>query len=355
MLGLVSRRQSGYGEIVNETFHDRSSTMLSRSSHYDPGLIPDELSAVLQDLRLAGAHYCRCEISEPWGIELPSRREATFHFVVDGRCWLVTGTEEPIMLEAGDFVLLPRGGAHQLVAALGARTRRIEELSPERLGDTTYRLHTGGRGRRSLLVCCGVTFQEPAVHPLLELMPPVLVVRARVGHEPTLPSLLNAMADEVSAQRVGAATVMTRLADIIITRVLRVWVESRCGAATGWLAAIRDPQIGKALAAFHRQPRKAWSLPALAAIAHLSRSAFSRRFTNAVGVPPAKYVARWRMHLASGWLRAERLTIAQIAARLGYQSEASFSRTFKRVLGASPSAFRTKPAAAGRAGPTPAR
>lgn len=137
-----------------------------------------------------------------------------------------------------------------------------------------------------------------------------------------------------------AATMMTRLADIVITRVVRAWAEARTDDTTGWLAAIRGPHIGRVLAAIHRRPGDPWSVEALADIAHLSRSMFSERFAAVVGVPPARYLARWRMHLASVWLRNERLTVSEVSARLGYESEASFSRVFKRLLGVPPKALR---------------
>ena len=208
------------------------------------------------------------------------------------------------------------------------------------MGDTTYRLRIGGTGARSLVVCCTVDFGEPSVQPLLELMPEALILRGGATEDPTLPVLLETMAAEVGGQRIGAATVMTRLADVVITRVVRAWVEAQADATSGWLAAIRDPQIGRALAAIHRRPGEPWSVEALADVAYLSRSTFSERFAAAVGAPPARYVAWWRMHLASAWLRDSRLTVGEVSARLGYESEAAFSRAFKRVVGVPPSALR---------------
>jgi AraC-like DNA-binding protein len=152
--------------------------------------------------------------------------------------------------------------------------------------------------------------------------------------------LLDAMAGEALAQRVGAATVLTRLADAVIARVVRTWVETQCADPTGWLGAIRDPKIGRALAAIHRRPGERWSVEALAGIAGTSRSMFFERFTSAVGIPPTQYLTRWRMRLATLWLRNERLTVTEVARRLGYESEASFSRAFKRISGCSPSDLR---------------
>jgi AraC-like DNA-binding protein len=314
--------------------------MLSHSSERNDRVPPDALSDVLQDLRLSGASYCRSEFNAPWGLEIPPEEGAIFHFVAEGSCWLQTSSNATLQLESGDAVLLPRGAGHILVDQPGSPTRRVHQLHREQVGETTFRMRGGGAGARALLVCCAVAFEEPAMHPLLELMPEVLHVRGGGSHDPWLPRLLEAMASEIGDQRIGAATVMTRLADIVITRVVRAWAESRTEDASGWLAAIRDPQIGRALAAFHRRPSEAWSVVSLAAAANLSRSIFSERFAAVLGVPPAGYVARWRMRLAGTWLRDRHLTVSEVATRLGYESEASFSRAFKRLMGASPSAFR---------------
>src|SRR5262249_8872071 len=314
--------------------------MLSRSSDTADALIPDPLSEVLQDLRISGGSYGRCALTSPWGIDFPSQRAARFHFVAEGQCWLHTAALGWIPLRAGDVVLLPQGTAHTLADTPGAPSRPLGELRLEPIGQTTYRLRAGGAGRPSLLFCCSVSFEDPTIHPLLELMPVALVVCGAACEDATLPLLLDTMAEEVLAQRIGAATMLTRLADVVITRVIRAWVEAQCEKPSGWLAAIRDPHIGRALAAIHRRPGHEWSVEALADIARASRSMFSERFTSVVGMPPARYLARWRMHVASGWLRHERLSVAEVAARLGYESEASFSRAFKRHVGVPPSTLR---------------
>jgi AraC-like DNA-binding protein len=314
--------------------------MLSYSSDPADAITSDPLSDILQDLRLSGVSYGRCELTQPWGIDFPPQSAARFHFVAAGDCWLRTAALGWIPLHAGDVVLLPHGSGHALAGAAGAPTRPLDELPLEEIGDRTYQLLAGGGGAKTIMACCSVNFEEPTIHPLLELMPPTLLVRGSAADDKTLPALLDAMTDEVLAQRVGAATVLTRLADVVITRVVRAWVEARSEDTTGWLAAIRDPKIGRALAAIHRRPGYSWSVEALAGVAKTSRSRFSERFISVVGVPPGRYVARWRMHLASGWLRNDRLTVAEAAARLGYESEASFSRAFKRFLGVPPSALR---------------
>jgi AraC-like DNA-binding protein len=320
--------------------HDRSSGTHTHSSGCDDRVAPDALSQVLQDLRLTGASYCRTEMFAPWGIEIPADEGAFFHFMVEGSCWLRSQSAKPLRLEQGDVVLLPRGSGHVLVDSPGSATRRLQELPRVHLGEHTFSLRGAGSGTRYLLVCCGTSFEASALHPLLWMMPHVLHVPSGGRDDRALSALLEIMASEVREQRMGAATLMARLADIIVTRVVRAWVEREAESATGWLAAIRDPQIGASLAAFHRSPERAWDVEALAAAAHLSRSQFSERFTASLGVAPARYVASWRMHLAARWLASERLSIGEVASRLGYESEPSFSRAFKRIVGKPPSGLR---------------
>ncbi len=318
--------------------------MLSRSSDHGRAPAPDPLSEVLQDLRLSGVSYGRCELKRPWGIEFPPQDAARFHFVAEGECWLRVPGQGWIPMQAGDVALVPQGKGHSMADTARGKRKPLAEYPLEEIGDRTYVLRGGGRGARTLLACGSVSFEEPALHPLLELMPPALLVRGAAARDATLPMLVETMAQEVMSQRVGSATVMTRLADVLVTRVIRAWVEARCEDDTrGWLGAIRDPKIGRALAAIHRQPGDRWSVESLADVAQTSRSMFSERFTEVVGMSPARYLARWRMHLASVWLRSERLTVSEAAARLGYDSEASFSRAFKRFQGVPPSALRRPP------------
>jgi len=320
--------------------HGRSSAGQDDPSGRDGRVARDALSEVLQDLRLASSSYCRTEMRAPWGIEIPSDEGAVFHFMVEGSCWLRPRSGRPLRLTRGDVVLLPRGSGHALVDGPGAQARPLRELPRERLGEATFRLRGDGPGARTLLVCCGVSFEASALHPLLWMMPEVLHVPGGGRDDAALAVLLDTMATEVREQRMGAATVMARLADIVVTRVVRAWVEARAEPVTGWLAAIRDPQLGAALAAFHRSPERVWDVAALAAAAHLSRSQFSERFTVSLGVAPAHYVASWRMHLATRWLARDQLSVREVASRLGYDSEPSFSRAFKRIVGRPPGGLR---------------
>ena len=317
----------------------------SSSAHSSGSSVSDDpLSAILQDLRLVHGSYGRCFLPRPWGIDFPPQPEARFHYVVAGDCWLRAPKRGWLRLAPGDVALLPHGTGHALAHRPRQRTRPLEDMPLDPIGDATFEMRPDGDAQTTL-VCCSVAFGAVSAHPVVELMPPLLLVRAGADRDPVLRVLLDAMAEEVATQRVGAATIMTRLADVVITRVVRAWVESRGADTDGWLAAIRDPQIGRALAAVHQRPGDPWTVESLAAEARTSRSVFSERFTELLGVSPAKYVARWRMHVAARWLREDRVTVAELSARLGYDSEAAFSRAFKRATGKPPSALRREQAA----------
>jgi len=301
---------------------------------------PDLLSEVLQDLRLAHASYGRSELTAPWGIEIPFKEGVRFHFAAEGECWMLSQGQPPTHLECGDVVLLPHGTAHVIADEPGRRPSPIDQLSPALVGNASYQLTTGGGGKRALVVCCTIGFEGPTANPLLSLLPPMLHVRAADHKEAGLAAILEMMAIEVQSRRIGSATIMARLADIVLTQIIRTWVETRDVELTGWLAAIKDPQIGLALACIHRRPGALWDVEMLAESANMSRSKFSERFGELLGTSPARYLLQWRMRLAAAWLRNGHMTIAETAAGLGYQSDASFSRAFKRFMGVSPGAVR---------------
>jgi AraC-like DNA-binding protein len=319
------------------------SALMQAHADYCPRVDPNDLlSEVLQDLRLAKASYGRSEVTAPWAIEIPYKEGIRFHFVAEGSCWMLSDARQPVWLETGDVVLLPHGSAHVIADQPSRRPKSLAEVGPQLVGNASYRIATGGGGARSLIVCCTIGFDGPTAHPLIELLPNVMLVRRNETNDTALPMLLNLMAAEVAAQRIGAATIMARLADIVVTRIIRAWVETRPADLSGWLAAIRDPQIGLALARIHRTPGEQWNVESLSSVAGLSRSMFSERFTALLGVSPARYLLQWRMRLAATWLRNDHMTVAEVATLLGYESDASFSRAFKRFIGAAPGTFRPR-------------
>jgi AraC-like DNA-binding protein len=301
----------------------------------------DSLNEVLRDLRLESSFYARSELKAPWGLSFSVKDGPSFHMIVAGRCWLRIDAER-IPLRAGDLVLLPHGEEHQIADPPEAEAVSLVALPSERVGQNAALLCYGGDGPAALLICGGVRFAGPLAHPFLDLLPRVLLLhrdeqeRAHAWLDATL-TMLGA---EALSLRPGSVAVMTRLADILVLQTIRAWLERDEGRRHGWLGALSDPDIGRALALIHRRAEEPWTVAALAREVHLSRSVFSERFSRLVGMSPMQYVTRWRMSLASSWIREERMSSSEAAYRLGYSSEAAFSRAFKRHLQMPPGVFR---------------
>jgi AraC-like DNA-binding protein len=301
----------------------------------------DPLGEALQFLRMTGTFYSRAELTAPWGIALPAMPGCLlFHCVTAGEVLLEVGDKKH-RLHRGDLVLMPRGEGHLLLSKPSARTLPLFDL-PRVVSRERYEvIRHGGGGELTTLICGAVRFDHPAASHLIRLMPPLILIKAESSpHVEWVNSMLRFMAAEASELRPGGEAVMTRLADILLIQILRAWIEQDGSATTGWLGALQDRQIGRALARIHRDPARAWSLDTLAQVAGMSRSALAARFTALVGEPAMTYVARWRMQVALTWLREDDMTLAAMAERLGYQSEAAFSRAFKRFMNRSPGAVR---------------
>jgi AraC-like DNA-binding protein len=300
------------------------------------------LGEALHFLRMSGVFYCRSELTAPWALELPPFEEClSFHAVTDGGSWLsVEGTDD-VRLETGDLALVPHGRGHSLSSDRGVPATRIEALPHEHVNERYAILRHGGGGRKTHLVCGAVRFENPAAQHLVKLLPRVIHVEcARSSQTEWIQGTLHLMAEEARELRPGGETIVTRLSDILVIQAIRSWMENDPAAQTGWLGALSDQQVGKALARIHREPARPWTVASLAAEAAMSRSAFAARFTELVGEPVMRYVARFRMHVARTWLEDEDVRVGELAGRLGYQSEAAFSRAFKRFLGASPGRVR---------------
>ena len=300
----------------------------------------DPLGEALHLLRMRGGFYCRSELSAPWGLEMPAFADSSsFHLVVSGEAWLdVPGSPSARMLP-GEFAVVPHGTGHLIRSEPDAsRTGRVDTLPQQMIGDHYSVLRHGGGGDPTVLVCGIVEFDHPTARRLVSLLPPVLRIDSARG---TASQVLALMADEARGVRPGGEAVLTRFADILVILAIRSWVESDPAARDGWVGALQDPQVGRALAAVHHSPEGPWSVAGLAREASMSRSAFAARFTELVGEPPMRYVARWRMETAAVALRRG-ATVSELAARSGYESEAAFARAFKRATGTTPGAVRRR-------------
>ena len=311
----------------------------------DPWAPVDPLGAALHTLRMSGIIYSRCEFTAPWGLALPALPGCLmFHVVTAGECWLEVEGVAPCLLRPGELALVPHGEGHRLASAPGLPAAGLFGLPREEVGERYEVLRQGGGGAPTRLICGAVRFDHPAARHLVDALTRLFGVAVWSAPEREwLASTLRFMAAEARALRPGGEAVITRLADILVIQAIRAWMARDPAARTGWLGALRDPQIGQAIALIHRDPARPWTVAALAAEVAMSRSAFAARFTALVGEPPLHYVRRWRMLVAVTWLQEDGAALGELAARLGYESEAAFSRAFKRVMGVSPGAARRQP------------
>lgn len=309
----------------------------------DPGLAPssDPLGEVLQLLQLSGVLYCSAELTDPWGIEVPELPGVmNVEVVTSGHCWLELEGEAPVFMQEGSLVLIPRGRRHKLLGNPGDRTTWLEDIPIERIGDRFEIMRFGGGGKLTEVTYYGVRFDPYLADRLVRLLPEVLHLRTHVDDGNWLHSTIRFIAREARQRLPGSETVITRLADILVIQAIRTWIENAREETHGWIAALHDRQIGKAMSLMHRQPERDWRVETLAREVGMSRSGFSARFTALVGEPVLQYLTGLRMQLAHRELRQTPDTLARIAERVGYRSEPAFNRAFKRVVGMPPGAVR---------------
>ena len=311
----------------------------------DPFPPSDPVGEALHFLRMNGAFYCRSELTAPWGLTLPPMPGYIwFHVVTSGRLWLETDEDaQSSWIQPGDLALVPHGEGHVLRSEASTPAPRILDLERELVSDRYEILRHGDGGAPTSLICGAVRFEHPAAENLIGSLPSTIHIEA--SSSPRLDwmeSTLRLMATEAGELRPGGEAVITRLGDILVIQAIRAWMDSDPAARTGWLGALQDPQIGRAISLIHRDPARDWSVASLADELAMSRSAFAARFTELVGEPVMRYVARWRMHVAVDALIEEGATVGELADRLGYRSEAAFSRAFKRVIGDSPGTVRRR-------------
>jgi AraC-like DNA-binding protein len=300
----------------------------------------DVLTDVLETLRARAACYARVIAAGPFAFALARSEDARFYVALEGRA-SVSVDGDVIGLEAGELVLLPHGTAHSVHDQPDTEARPLAELlgGCDRSGPAALELGSGGA--RSVLVCGRIVLDDGAHHPLLPVLPKVIALRSRDGHAAEwLAPTLAFLASESRTALPGARTIVSRLADILFIQVVRAHITSAPDQVSGWLGALRDPQIGSALGCMHEDPAHPWTVESLAQRVAMSRSTFAARFTEIVGEPPLHYLTRWRMQRARSLLREGREPLSEIAARVGYDSEAAFSKAFKRAVGEAPGAYR---------------
>ena len=308
----------------------------------------DPLSDVLRAVRLTGAYFYLVEASRPWSVAaVPARELAprilpdsehliSYHVVMRGGCWGGLDGEPQLRLSPGDIIVFPHGDAHLMSSEDG---RRIDEdaltFTPARYPETV----TIGEGERDVTLVCGFLGCDlRPFNPLLASLPRMLhVAGATAGWLGGFPEQV---VRESRAAQAGSLTMLTRMAELMFIEVLRRHLQSLGEEQGGWLAALRDPVVGAALARMHEAPAHPWTLPELAREAAASRSVLAERFTALVGVPPMQYLAQWRLQLAAELLLREPTRVSAAGQQVGYESEAAFSRAFKRATGVAPAQWR---------------
>jgi AraC-like DNA-binding protein len=338
---------------------DRPALLDERASSPQTGLVrgdelwsdADPLGAALHLLRMSGTFYFRSELSAPWGLGIPPMPDCLwFHVVTAGEALLEVDDDAAARpLRPGELALVPHGSGHRLRSDPDAAAPSVLDVPHDFVTGRYAIIRHGGGGPATTLVCGAVRFDHPAARSLIDVLPATIHL-AGSGADPDtewVQATLRMMAAEAARLRPGGETVLTRLSDVLVIQAIRAWLETDPAGHTGWLGALRDRQIGRALALVHRDPARDWTVAALAAETAMSRSAFAARFTELVGEPAMQYVTRWRMHIALHELGTGSATVAQLAGRLGYRSEAAFSRAFKRVVGIAPGAARQRAAALG--------
>lgn len=309
----------------------------------DPELPPssDPFGEVLHLLKLTGVLYCNAQLTDPWGIELPSLPGVmNVELVTSGHCWIELEGKAPVFMPQGSLVVIPRGNRHILRGNPGDKATWLEDIPVERIGDRFENMRFGGGGRLTEVTYYGVRFDPYLAERLIQLLPSMVHVRTHIDDGSWLQSTIQFMAQEAQQHLPGSETVMTRLADVLVIQAIRSWIQSVRQEDQGWIAALHDRHIGKAMSLMHRQPARNWQVESLAHEIGMSRSGFSARFTALVGESVKQYLTGLRIQLAHRELRETSDTLAQIAERVGYQSEPAFNRAFKRVVGESPGTVR---------------
>lgn len=301
----------------------------------------DTLSLILDGIRLSGGVFRELELGAPWAFTFHTPGLAGFHIVTQGRACLLREGTEPLRLETGDLVLLPAGTAHEMRHDEG-RSTEAPELSKQFSAEPAAPLKLGGEGTVSRLLSGRFSFDVEMARPLVSALPGLIHLRG-IGASPPpwLRIGLEFIADERSRARPAQQAVINRIADILFIEVLRGHVESLPEGSGSWLLALRDRALSAALAAMHRSPERDWTVPELAEIACLSRSAFADRFNQILGQPPLAYLTDHRLRLAAWKLANTDLAVARVGQQVGYASETAFSQAFKRHHGIPPSTFRS--------------
>lgn len=354
--------------------NDQSSVSLDRASCIAPGAgfrddpattfletpsSGDPLGKVLRSVRLTGALFFVVEATSPWCVDVPDARAyagvilpetahvLSYHIVVQGSGWASVPGTEPIRFGAGDIIVFPHGDPYVMRDAPDTppeldREQTLDFFRALAAGELPFVVAEGGGAPPPAKFICGfLGCHARPFNPVLSSLPRMLRLRRPdAGKGDFLDRLIEMTMEEAQANRAGGESVNLRLSELLFIELLRQYAASPGPKPPGWLAGLRDPYVARVLEAVHERPAENWTLSLLSRVAGLSRSALASRFAEHVGHSPIRYLTLWRMLVATGLLSDGTAPIAEIASRVGYGSEAAFSRSFKRMMGTSPNAWR---------------
>ena len=320
----------------------------------------DALSEVLSAVRLSGSVFFDVTAKSPWVAEAPpaaqiasgvmpgAQHAIEYHVVTRGSCWIsLVGDvgSEPLRLQQGDIAVIPHGDPHAVSSEPGMRAEPNLEIHrrPKDGNALPFMLRTGGEGPSDTHLICGFfSCDVRPFNPLLDSLPRLMRVGPNVsnGSNGLLDQFIRFATAEMGNKRAGSQSILNRLSELMFVEVVRVHMGQLANNNTGWLAGLRDSMVGRALTLLHGRPTHAWTLEELASEAGASRSVLADRFTHLVGYPPIQYLTQWRMQMAARRLTDPGVSIASVAYEVGYESEAAFSRAFKKLVGRSPGQWR---------------
>ena len=317
----------------------------------------DALSDVLRVVQLTGAVYLDGALSAPWSVIVPansalcsaylppSERVVSFHFLTEGSCWAMLPHDRgsALRVDAGDLIVVPQGETHVLGSSTELPPESLAPLLADQVASAPGEVMTiayGGEGAVTRMVCGFLAVQDIGRNPLLCALPRLFKVGMRGSRAAWLESSLRFATEEAASAHAGSATFLAKISELLFVEAVRRYVDTMPDDSRGWLAALRDRFVSRAVSQMHARPAHPWTVEDLARRVGMSRSGLAQRFADLLGVPPMQYLAQWRLQLAAQRLRLSDGPLASIAADVGYESEAAFNRAFKREFGVPPATWR---------------
>ncbi len=311
----------------------------------------DAFSEILKVVQLNAAIFFNARFTAPWSVASPAdaslaktlglgaERVLLYHYMVEGSCLATVDGMDPVRLNPGDVIVFPHGDAHTMASSEGAQPQQMDAQAI--LRERPKVLHFGGGGEATRFICGYLVCDPRLFQPILAALPRVVTVSLRgVDQARWLEASLQHAVDEANAPQPGTEGMLAKLSEVMVVETLRRYAAQLSPEHTGWLAGLRDRVVGKCLALMHEAPAHAWTVDTLAREVGASRSVLAERFTHFVGQSPMQYLGRWRMALATNYLRRSSLSVATIAEEVGYESDATFSRAFRREFNVPPATWR---------------